>query len=116
MVKVMAVESMVSLDLPAADSEQRKQFYSALRDSGWQKMPNVDTVWKACHDCTPTLHALEASIRDALDNASNVSGAKFFAWYTFGLNGSILKGHQNVTDNYRAHIPVESILTSFMDE
>jgi len=43
----MGYKVLVTLDLPDATEDQRKNFYEVLSTEKWKKIPNLTTAWKA---------------------------------------------------------------------
>jgi hypothetical protein len=65
----------LSLDLPNADSEQRRKFDEAMSKRNWTKIHGVSTIWTAnCRDLTAA-QALKETSKD-LGEAGDAAGLK----------------------------------------
>lgn len=109
----MSVEAMIVLNLHTTDHKKRALFYESLEDSGWEKLPSVDTLWLCPLSEILSNKGAEKIVKAALNNASAVSRVDYSSWYFIGKDDDVLRGHDG-TGIYK-YLSIDTILGSGFD-
>ncbi|HGS5009605.1 TPA: hypothetical protein ACMDTI_003994 [Vibrio parahaemolyticus] len=110
----MSVEAMIVIDLHTTDYKKRMVFYESLIDSGWDKLPGIDTLWSASISDVLNNKGAELLIRSALKKASVASEIDYSSWYFIGKDYDVMRGYDG-SGIYVFRPPVDTILGSDSD-